>query len=212
MFWGVRTLCDLVQSFKSTRTVIKVEKHVLVIVDKRRDPKADTGLFDLIYKQNFPRAPAYLGMNLCVRGRRLFKSRNKANKKEKENNNLKCRNKEIITAEYTETSAIMRSLPKILSPDLYKGPIIADLIEELQHNFYHCGEHGVDFVPANPATPVKTKSTLGTKHERVSKSCCIVPNKAKTNSICRKQNVRDDSRKIEKRCITKISKKQFGFI
>lgn len=175
--------------------------YFTVIVDKRRDAKADTGLFDLIYKQNFPRPPAYLGMNLSVRGRRIFKNRNKLNKKEKENE-IKCRNKDIIKAEQTNTAVIMQNLPKILSPDIYKGPVIADLIEDLQHNFYRCGEHGVDFIPTTPVTPAKKKSDHGTKNDRVSKSSCTVSDKTKTNSVCRKQNVKENCRK-------KFNKKQF---
>lgn len=54
----------------------------LVVVDKRKDPNADTGLFELIYKQNYPRTPPYLGMNLSVRGRKIFKSRMRIAKSE----------------------------------------------------------------------------------------------------------------------------------
>lgn len=149
-------------------------------------------------------------MNLCVRGRRVFKNRNKASKKEKENSDGKCRHRDIIRADQTNTTVVMQNLPKILSPELYKGPVIADLIEELQHNFYHCGEYGVDFVPTDPAAAIKNKGNPGIKNERVSKSCCTVANKVKTNSVCRKQNVRENIRKIEKRSVTKMGKKQFG--
>lgn len=52
------------------------------MIDKKKDPNADTGLFDLIYKQNYPRTPPYLGMNLSVRGRKIFRGRARATKVE----------------------------------------------------------------------------------------------------------------------------------
>lgn len=152
-------------------------------------------MYELIYRQNYPRPPAYLGMNLSVRGRRIFKVRSKS-KKEKENNETKYNKREIIKAEYQDTALALKQVPKILSPDLYKGPVIEDLIEEIHHNYYNCGEHGVDFVPAvPPSPPAKKKSPM--KHDRVVRSC-YAATKIKQNSLCRKSNVKESSKKPQK--------------
>lgn len=51
-----------------------------VVIDYRNDPKASTGEFELIYKQLIPPAPAYLGLNLFLKGTQLLP---KGGKKEK---------------------------------------------------------------------------------------------------------------------------------
>lgn len=148
-----------------------------MIIDKRRDPKADTGLFELIYKQNLPRPPAYLGMNLSVRGRRVFKNRNKTQKKEKEKENENMyKNKGLLhTTNLIEANlAGMSQFPKIFSPEHYKGPVIADFIEELHNSFniHHCG---VDFaapVSSPPNKKNKSKQKENNK-QRVLKGCFI---------------------------------------
>lgn len=45
-------------------------EHVFctVVIDYRNDPKASTGSFEMIYRQVIPPAPAYLGLNLCLKG------------------------------------------------------------------------------------------------------------------------------------------------
>lgn len=50
------------------------------MIDYRNDPKASTGEFELIYKQLIPPAPAYLGLNLFLKGTQLLP---KGGKKEK---------------------------------------------------------------------------------------------------------------------------------
>uniref|UniRef100_A0A1A9VF55 Tubulin glycylase 3A n=1 Tax=Glossina austeni TaxID=7395 RepID=A0A1A9VF55_GLOAU len=48
-----------------------LEDVIKVIVDRRGDPKADVGNFELIYRQIVPPTPAYMGLNLCVKGKQL---------------------------------------------------------------------------------------------------------------------------------------------
>lgn len=147
---------------------------VSVMVDRRKDPKSDTGLFEMIYKQNLPRAPAYLGMSLSVRGRRVFKNRSKRSGKgfakeeqkfggdRKENSNLKAP-APIVQPCYT---------PKEISADMYEGPIIGDLMEEIQNSYLTYCENGIDIVPMS-ATHVKLKKKIalnGKPDHRVSKS------------------------------------------
>uniref|UniRef100_A0A1A9W5H6 Tubulin glycylase 3A n=1 Tax=Glossina brevipalpis TaxID=37001 RepID=A0A1A9W5H6_9MUSC len=48
-----------------------LEDIIKVMVDRRMDPKADVGNFELIYRQIIPPTPAYMGLNLCVKGKQL---------------------------------------------------------------------------------------------------------------------------------------------
>lgn len=65
-----------------------------VVIDRRNDPKADTGGFELIYKQNIPPSPAYMGLNLFLKGQQITqKTGNGGGKRDgrlkEENKNLK---------------------------------------------------------------------------------------------------------------------------
>ena len=57
-----------------------------MVIDKRLDRNASTGMFELIYRQHMPQIPPYLGMNLSVRGTKVHqpvprtRSANKAKK------------------------------------------------------------------------------------------------------------------------------------
>jgi hypothetical protein len=42
-----------------------------VVVDRRDDREASTGMFELVYRQHSPPAPPYQGVALGVKGRRL---------------------------------------------------------------------------------------------------------------------------------------------
>lgn len=53
-----------------------------VVIDYRNNPKAPTGGFELIYKQIIPPAPAYLGLNLFLKGNQIL-PKGAAAKKEK---------------------------------------------------------------------------------------------------------------------------------
>ncbi|KAI4466490.1 hypothetical protein MML48_3g00012991 [Holotrichia oblita] len=179
-----------------------------MMVDRRKDPKSDTGLFEMIYKQNLPRAPAYLGMSLSVRGRRVFKNRSKRNggvgkglaKDEqqkvsgdrKENSNLKAP-APIVQPCYT---------PKEISADMYEGPIIGDLMEEIQNSYLTYCENGIDIVPMSPQhVKLKKKIALNGKPDhRVSKSDhrgrrTTYNNKKRSSSVRRKSK---GSEKINK--------------
>lgn len=140
-----------------------------VVIDRRRDCKADTGLFDLVYKQNLPRPPAYLGMNLSVRGRRIFKNRSKhKGEKERENEAKKIGNFVTDKIPFSQIQTMHQELSKNFYQDRYKGPVIADFIEEIRRSFDSCDENGIDFVPAASPPPIKKKNN-GVRHERVSK-------------------------------------------
>lgn len=53
-----------------------------VVVDYRNDAKSSTGNFEMIYRQVIPAAPAYLGLNLFLKGTQVL-PKNFAGKKEK---------------------------------------------------------------------------------------------------------------------------------
>lgn len=44
---------------------------LLVIIDRRNDFKADVGNFELVYRQVVPPTPAYMGLNLVVKGKQI---------------------------------------------------------------------------------------------------------------------------------------------
>uniref|UniRef100_A0A182QWW9 Tubulin glycylase 3A n=1 Tax=Anopheles farauti TaxID=69004 RepID=A0A182QWW9_9DIPT len=48
-----------------------VEDTIRVVIDRRSDSNAPTGSFELIYKQVIPKTPAYMGLNLQLRGHRI---------------------------------------------------------------------------------------------------------------------------------------------
>ncbi|KAL1490565.1 hypothetical protein ABEB36_013236 [Hypothenemus hampei] len=151
-----------------------MEDIIKVVVDRKKDPNADTGLFEMIYKQNYPKTPPYLGMNLSVRGRKIFRTRvrNSFKSEGKElrdkshysSSNRPRKTPELIKTEVLSDAVASRALPMILSPNIYSGPIIEDLIEELHKTIYET-DSGIDFVlPINQKSkqidiPVKKKTT-----------------------------------------------------
>ncbi|XP_030761427.1 tubulin glycylase 3A-like isoform X2 [Sitophilus oryzae] len=138
-----------------------MEDIIKVVLDRRKDSNADTGLFEMVYKQNYPKTPPYLGMNLSVRGRKLFRTRGKPPKNEgkepRERMSLGLSSKvrkslDYYKAETLHDNVATKLLPKLLSPDIYKGPVIEDLMEELQKSMYE-SDSGIKFVHPRTANP-----------------------------------------------------------
>lgn len=126
-----------------------------MVIDRRRDPKSDTGLFELVYKQNLPQTPAYLGMTLSIRGKRIFRKKSSA-KHKNEKTNIKMDHR------------YMRNMNKFEKPKInfeviseYHGPIIGNLIEELHDTlFKNTIEDMERVVPAAPQVSlINTKLT-----------------------------------------------------
>ncbi|XP_022907043.2 tubulin glycylase 3A-like isoform X1 [Onthophagus taurus] len=161
-----------------------LEDLVKVIVDKRRDPKADTGRFILIYKQNLPRPPAYLGMSLTVRGKRIFKNRLRRHKNSgKENESISKRNGYALKAPTTPQipTIVHASYTPRETVTSYSGPVIGDLMEELQSTYLKSCEDGIDFVPVlKNEVGSKIKKKTSNNKEGVSKGTKIV-SKSGTN-------------------------------
>ncbi|CAH1992455.1 unnamed protein product, partial [Acanthoscelides obtectus] len=177
--WLIEINCSPDLSFSTTVTSRLcpqcMEDIIKVVIDKRRDPNADTGSFEQVYRQNYPRTPPYLGINLSVRGRKIFRSKSKSKneKSEKEKALVRLRKNDFVKSEFIKDAAITRILPKLISPETYQGPVIEDFIEELSRSV-SCDQTdcGVDFVPV-----VKPEKKV--KSERVSKR---VSKKAKSNT------------------------------
>ncbi|XP_037033996.1 tubulin glycylase 3A-like [Bradysia coprophila] len=84
-----------------------------VVIDYRNDPKVSTGGFQMIYKQVIPPAPAYLGLNLFLKGTQIL--HHKGSKKDKLNKNEMLRNTNIkpppvIQPHYTTNKEVMPTI------------------------------------------------------------------------------------------------------
>lgn len=167
----------------------KLQVHFSVVVDRRRDPSANTGLFEMVYKQNFPRTPPYLGMNLSVRGRKIFRSRSKVKSdkdRDKDKVSIKMRKTELLSAELSKPV-----LPNLVTTSSYRGPVIEDFIQELHK--YTTEKDGIEFVPTTK--PHDKLKTAGCKPDRVAKKSSSKYKTNKNHSFCRKQNAKENSRK-----------------
>ncbi|KAJ8954421.1 hypothetical protein NQ318_011096, partial [Aromia moschata] len=183
-----------------------MEDIVKVVIDRRRDPNADTGLFQLVYKQNFPRIPAYLGLNLSVRGRRVFRNRSRirtdkdkkeSNKeKEKERMILQQKKQEYFKQEYIKKLPIINSNLVTTTSVCYKGPVIEDLIEEL-HKSVGGNDSDSTKVP-KPKPTVHKKNNDGMKAERVSKTSSCRFSTNRTHSFYRRQSAKENIKKPRK--------------
>lgn len=89
-----------------------------VVLDRRSSPEADTGYFEMAYRQAIPKAPAYLGLSLCINGKRLIK-RPKERKHEP-------RSVTPLAPRHPSSDVIPdRDQPV---PSEYNGPIITDFL------------------------------------------------------------------------------------
>ncbi|XP_019868015.2 tubulin glycylase 3A [Aethina tumida] len=175
--WLIEINCCPDMSFSTSvtsRMCVKVmEDTIKVVIDRRTDPKADTGLFELVYRQNFPKTPPYLGMNLAVRGRKIFRMKSKSKQEKKEEKKKRDtilvgqKRREIIKNKFIPDNNILKTFPKsVKGPEAYKGPLIQDLIEELHKTFTYSDDNGIDFVPALPTISGKKEDKLDTKIKR----------------------------------------------
>ncbi|RZC31981.1 tubulin glycylase 3A-like, partial [Asbolus verrucosus] len=179
-----------------------MEDLVKVVIDRRKDPTADTGLFDLVYRQNLPRVPPYLGMNLSVRGRKIFRSKNKLRQqsqkdkpKDYDNSAQLWLNKkqEQVKTDLKRSLTAPTNLPKLSSSGMYKGPVIEDLIDDLSKSLKSPKIVNMDVIKVPKSEPVKKKCDTNRKKERVSKKGRYYRSKInKVNFISRKQNAKEN--------------------
>lgn len=115
-----------------------------VVIDYRNDPKASTGNFEMIYRQVIPPAPAYLGLNLFLKGTQVV-AKNGAGKKEKAKPEVKSK---IIERKNSQLSA--KPVRDLLNSETEKAPILSprSLL--------------IDFSDNNPLNSVRKNQTLTT--------------------------------------------------
>lgn len=89
------------------------------MLDRRHTPDADTGTFELAYRQTIPKAPAYLGLSLCVNGKKLIK-KTRVTKHEPR----------TVTplAPRVPSGDSITSTQNLSVPAEYSGPIITDFL------------------------------------------------------------------------------------
>lgn len=110
-----------------------------MVVDRKNDPKADTGGFDLIYKQVIPPSPWAVGLNLALKGQQITQrsgysstgggggvKKDKLNKEDSSNNN---RNnlKQFVSRNISSGTVVGHGYEK-KQQQQRKGPVIMDLI------------------------------------------------------------------------------------
>ncbi|CAK1603439.1 unnamed protein product [Parnassius mnemosyne] len=95
-----------------------LEDVIKVVLDRRHNLDADTGTFELAYKQIIPKALAYLGLSLCINGKRLLK-------KQKER---KHEHRSVTTLALRTISGDTIEDPLQPVPPEYNGPIITDFL------------------------------------------------------------------------------------
>ncbi|XP_073941050.1 tubulin glycylase 3A-like, partial [Choristoneura fumiferana] len=128
-----------------------LEDVIKVVLDRRYNPEADTGTFELAYRQTIPKAPAYLGLSLCINGKRLIKKSSRQHKHEP-------RSTTPLAPRVPSGDTIAE--PEQPVPAEYSGPIITDFLSWL--NPY-------DAIPLS-----KDNMALGPK-ESLTVSCFPVP-------------------------------------
>ncbi|OWR49656.1 hypothetical protein KGM_214095 [Danaus plexippus plexippus] len=99
-----------------------LEDVVKVVLDRRLNVEADTGTFELAYKQVIPKAPAYLGLSLCINGKRLMHS-----KKSKERRH---EHRSVTPPSAGAPAGDAQPHEQPVPPE-YNGPIITDFLSWL---------------------------------------------------------------------------------
>ncbi|XP_011134876.1 tubulin glycylase 3A isoform X1 [Harpegnathos saltator] len=143
-----------------------MEDTIKVVVDFREDKNADTGHFELAYKQRMPSCHPYLGAALSLQGTRITTCEKRSN------TNLDHKVSLIAKSPLTKKKSLVHS---------NIGPVIVDLIEELEiqldqelYSYYNLNSPKLRL--AVPATaPVKSSKTsvFDEKVETVTRSTSV---------------------------------------
>lgn len=103
-----------------------------VVIDYRNDPKASTGHFEMIYRQVIPPAPAYLGLNLHLKGTQLV-PKNGGGKREKPKSDVKSK------IERKNSQHYVKPVRDLINGDSEKTPILSP--RSLLIDFNECNEN-----------------------------------------------------------------------
>ncbi|XP_076765431.1 tubulin glycylase 3A isoform X2 [Xylocopa sonorina] len=93
-----------------------LEDTIKVVIDHREDKDADTGQFELAYKQRMPSCQPYLGAALSLQGTKI----------------TTCGKKSGLNNQESKVSLVSKSPTKKSIVQNQIGPVIVDLIEELE--------------------------------------------------------------------------------
>lgn len=115
---------------------------IAVVIDHRNDPKASTGNFEMIYRQVIPPAPAYLGLNLFLKGTQVV-PKNGVGKKEKPKPDIKPK------VERKNSQLYVKPIRELLNGEIERTPILSP--RSLMIDFVDCND------PNNPITPNSAK-------------------------------------------------------
>ncbi|XP_066587676.1 tubulin glycylase 3A-like [Prorops nasuta] len=137
-----------------------MEDTVKVIVDYRDDKTANTGLFELVYKQKMPTCQPYLGAALCIQGTRI------ATGERRSMTNLQDPRASLLSK--SPTAIITKKKPM---NQAHIGPMIVDLLEEIELQldkaYYEYFETASSkFRQALPATAPAKSSKISTLLEK----------------------------------------------
>ncbi|XP_055642321.1 tubulin glycylase 3A-like isoform X2 [Toxorhynchites rutilus septentrionalis] len=98
-----------------------VEDTIRVVIDRRHEPNASTGSFELIYKQVIPKTPAYMGLNLQLRGHRITPK-----------SSIKKDRLRVLPVKPVQNVLQVSRLAASAAPRPIAAPVIMDLIDCLQ--------------------------------------------------------------------------------
>ncbi|XP_014219685.1 tubulin glycylase 3A-like [Copidosoma floridanum] len=104
-----------------------MEDTIKVVIDHRENSNADTGGFELVYKQKLSSCQAYLGSALSLQGTRISFSPGDVSKRSSTNSNT--------TAIVTSASLKKKRAPLLQQQQqtaIRVGPVLVDLMEELE--------------------------------------------------------------------------------
>lgn len=153
----------------------------IVVLDRRYNPDADTGTFELAYRQVIPKAPAYLGLSLCINGKRLIR---KAKERKHERH-------------FTPLAPRVQSgdaIPDAEQPPEYNGPIITDFLSWL--NPYDSVPMNKDGLLLGPKESLTVRQAVAAvKSSKILKNCKRRKTSALSSRPHRRKNA-ESKRKI----------------
>lgn len=162
---------------------------VSVVLDRRYNVDADTGTFELAYKQIIPKAPAYLGLSLCINGKRLHKKHKERKHEQKSVTTFAPRAHSGDTIEECNQPV----------PLEYNGPIITDFLTWLNpYDSLPTNKDGILLGPKDSltvrqaVTVIKTNSDIksATKKYKTSALSSRTRGRREKNQECKRRIAR----------------------
>lgn len=188
-----------------------LEDTIKVVIDRKNDSKADTGKFEIIYKQYIPPQQAYMGLNLYLKGQQIKTNNNQKKEKPKE---------EIRPTVYKPSSRLMSNLKtevpiKVIKTEtqiekkMHQGPKIMDLIDCLAMKNYTPSRNATAPVIKKSNSGLRTQPKFGKMRTRIDlersdqnqwrrHNSCGRPPKILTNDFTQKLGTEEDNKVITK--------------